>query len=191
MFIPRKFLLTVAILASAITLSACSSTANSGPTGSSSSTSSAFNKADVSFASDMTAHHQQAVEMSQLILDKSNIDSRVITLANEITAAQGPEIKQMKSWLSDWGQKSESMSGMDMSGTLMSDSDMADLKTATALTASKLFLTQMTTHHTSAISMATTEVAAGKNADAITLAKKIISTQTTEITTMGAILSTL
>ena len=129
--------------------------------------------------------------MSQMLLDKSDIDPRVVTLAQDIKAAQGPEIKQMKSWLSDWGQKSDSMSGMDMSGTLMSDSDMNDLKSSTGLAASKLFLTQMTVHHKSALIMAKTEVDSGKNADAVKLAKDIISTQTTEITKMSNILTSL
>lgn len=191
MYTPRKILVIVAILGSAITLSACSTAANPGTTGSSSSASAVFNKADVSFATDMAAHHQQAVEMSQMLLDKSDIDPRVVSLAQDIKAAQGPEIKQMKSWLSDWGQKSDSMSGMDMSGTLMSDSDMNDLKSSTGLTASKLFLTQMTVHHKSALVMAKTEVDSGKNADAVKLAKNIISTQTTEITTMSDILASL
>lgn len=191
MYTPRKILVIVAIVGSAIALSACSTTSNAGTTGSSSTASAVFNKADVSFATDMAAHHQQAVEMSQMLLDKSDIDPRVVTLAQAITDAQGPEIKQMKSWLSDWGQKSGSMTGMDMSGTLMSDSDMNDLKNSTGPAASKLFLTQMTVHHTSALVMAKTEVDSGKNAGAVKLAKTIISTQTTEISTMSDILASL
>lgn len=191
MYTPPKILVIVAIVGSAIALSACSTTANPGTTGSSSTASAVFNKADVSFATDMAAHHQQAVEMSQMLLDKSAIDPRVVTLAQAIKDAQGPEIKQMKSWLSDWGHKSGSMSGMDMNGTLMSDSDMNDLKSSTGPAASKLFLTQMTVHHTSALVMAKTEVDSGKNADAVKLAKNIISTQTTEISTMSDILASL
>ncbi len=189
MYTPRKIFVILAIVGSAFTVSACSTAATPGTTGSSSSASAAFTKADVSFATEMSAHHQQAVEMSQMLLDKSDIDPRVVTLAQEIKAAQGPEIKQMKSWLYDWGQKSDSMSGMDMGGTLMSDSDMNDLKSSTGLAASKLFLAQMTVHHKSALVMAKTEVDSGKNADAVTLAKNIISTQTTEITTMSDILA--
>jgi uncharacterized protein (DUF305 family) len=191
MYAPRKILVIVAIVGSALTLSACSSTSNAGSAGSSSSASSAFNSADVNFATNMAAHHQQAIDMSQMILDKSDIDPRVVTLAQDIKAAQTPEIKQMKSWLSDWGQDSSGMAGMDMGGSLMSDSDMADLKGSTGLAASKLFLTQMTVHHKGAITMATREVDTGKNADAIAVAKKIISAQTTELTTMSDILSTL
>ena len=191
MYTPRKILVIAVIVGSAITVSACSTGATPSTSGSSSSASAAFNKADVSFATDMAGHHQQAVEMSQMLLDKSDIDPRVVTLAEEIKAAQGPEIKQMKSWLSDWGQKSDSSSGMDMGGSMMSDADMNDLKSSTGLAASKLFLTQMTMHHKSALVMAKTEVDSGKNADAVTLAKNIISSQTTEITTMSDILASL
>jgi uncharacterized protein (DUF305 family) len=191
MHTPRKILVIVAIVGSAISLSACSTAASPGATASSSPASAVFTAADVGFATDMSAHHQQAVEMSQMLLDKSDIDPRVVTLAQDIKAAQGPEIEQMTSWLSAWGQKADSMSGMDMSGTLMSDADMNALKTSTGLAASKLFLTQMTVHHTSALVMAKTEIDSGKNADAVTLAKKIVSTQTAEITQMGDILATL
>ena len=186
MYSSRKILVIAAIVGSSIFLSACATAASPIATGSSSTASAEFNKADVSFAADMAAHHQQAVEMSQILLDKSDVDPRTVALAQDIKAAQGPEIKQMKSWLSDWGQKSASMSGMDMGGTLMSDSDMNALKSATGLAASKLFLT-----HTSALVMAKTEVDSGKNADAVTLAKNITSTQTAEITKMSDILATL
>ena len=191
MYTPRKILVIAAIVGSVITVSACSTAATPSTSGSSASASASFNKADVNFATDMAGHHQQAVEMSQMLLDKSNIDPRIVALAKEIKAAQGPEIKQMKSWLADWGQKSDSMSGMDMGGSMMSDADMNDLKSSTGLTASKLFLTQMTVHHKSALVMAKTEVDSGKNADAVTLAKNIISTQTTEITKMSDILASL
>jgi uncharacterized protein (DUF305 family) len=191
MYSSRKILVIAAIVGSSIFLSACATAASPIATGSSSTASAEFNTADVSFAADMAAHHQQAVEMSQILLDKSDVDPRTVALAQDIKAAQGPEIKQMKSWLSDWGQKSASMSGMDMSGTLMSDSDMNALKSATGLAASKLFLTQMTVHHKSALVMAKTEVDSGKNADAVTLAKNITSTQTAEITKMSDILATL
>ena len=191
MHAPRKILLIVAIVGSAISLSACSTAATPGSTASPSPASAVFNTADVGFATDMSAHHQQAVEMSQMLLDKSNIDPRVVTLAQDIKAAQGPEIEQMTSWFSAWGQKADSMSGMDMSGTMMSDADMNALKTSTGLAASKMFLTQMTVHHTSALVMAKMEIDSGKNADAVTLAKKILSTQTAEITKMSDILATL
>ena len=55
----------------------------------------AHNKADMMFAKMMIPHHQQAIEMSDLVLAKQNMDPRVVELAKQIKDAQGPEIAQM------------------------------------------------------------------------------------------------
>lgn len=61
------------------------------------------------FTQQMIPHHQQAIEMSDDILGKQGIDPRVVTLANQIKAAQGPEIQQMQGWLAQWGVSSMPM----------------------------------------------------------------------------------
>ncbi len=195
MFKPHTTVVILGVLATSFTLTGCSMNGMDMGGGSSSGSPSAsadnFNNADVTFAMEMSAHHQQAIEMAQLVLDKSGIDPKVTTLAQDIKAAQDPEIQQMKSWLAGWGQKTDAMSGMDHSGMLMPASDMTALEEAAGLDASKLFLTQMTAHHTSAIEMAKTEVDKGKNADAVALAKRIIDAQTAEISKMSDILAKL
>lgn len=158
------------------------------------------NQADVTFAHNMIAHHQQAVKMSDMLLAKQGIDPRVIDLANKIKAAQGPEIQTMQGWLAQWGAPPSSsaapMPGMDNSGMpampgLMSDQDMAALQNAQGVDASKTFLGQMIQHHQGAITMAQNEITMGQNRDAIALAKSISSTQQQETKTMQDILSTL
>lgn len=74
---------------------------------SSSASASAHNQSDMMFAHMMIPHHQQAIEMSDIIVAKQGIDPRVIDLAKQIKTAQGPEIDQMQGWLNQWG-----MSGM-------------------------------------------------------------------------------
>lgn len=64
----------------------------------------AHNQADVIFAQHMIPHHQQAIQMSDILLGKQGIDPRVIDLANKIKAAQGPEIDKMRGWLTEWGE---------------------------------------------------------------------------------------
>ncbi len=190
----------VGVLATAITLSACSATttmggmdhsSSSAPTSSTENTG-AFNDSDVAFAMDMVPHHQQAVEMVDMILTKDGIDQRVIDLATRIKAAQDPEIVEMTAWLETWGSPMDSMSGMSgMGDGMMSDDDMAALDVATGAEASKLFLEQMTTHHQGAITMAKTEISDGKDPDAITLANSIATGQSAEITEMSEILGSL
>lgn len=170
----------------------------------------AHNDADVTFAEHMIPHHQQAVEMSDMLLTKQGIDPRVTELANQIKAAQGPEIQQMQGWLTQWGSPQMPMpsgmpghgsmsttSGMPgMSGTpgmsgMMSEQDMAALQNAQGVEASKLFLTQMITHHEGAITMAQTEIKDGQYPDALELARSIVTSQQKEIDTMKGILASL
>jgi uncharacterized protein (DUF305 family) len=191
---PRKYVLAALALAAAVTLSACS-TGGSGETTSSTEPSASaeaqFNDADVMFAQMMIPHHEQAVEMSDMILAKDGIDEQVTSLANEIKDAQGPEITQLNKWLEAWGADAD-MGGMDhgMDG-MMSDEDMKALEDASGAEASTMFLEQMIMHHEGAIEMAETEITDGENPDAIEMAETIVSTQSDEITTMKNLLGSI
>jgi uncharacterized protein (DUF305 family) len=155
----------------------------------------AHNDADVMFAQHMIPHHQQAVEMSDTLLAKQGIDPRVTELANQIKAAQGPEIQQMQGWLTQWGTPSmPPMSGHgDMPGMsgMMSEQDMSALKDAQGVDAGKLFLTQMIAHHEGAITMAQSEIKDGQYPPAVDMARAIVTTQQQEIDTMNGILASL
>ena len=113
----------VAALAAVAVIGACSNTATKEATSSAAPTSTqtsasaqaaAHNQADMSFAHMMIPHHQQAIEMSDIILGKQGIDPRVVDLAKQIKAAQGPEIDKMQGWMSQWGMSG--MPGMDHGG---------------------------------------------------------------------------
>ncbi len=149
------------------------------------------NDADIMFASMMKEHHAQAIEMSDMLLSKDGVNERVAALAEEIKAAQGPEIQKMEQWLEEWGADTSNMEGMDHGGGMMSDDDMQALEDATGADASRLFLEQMIEHHQGAVEMAQDEVDNGQNSDAVALAETIIEAQTTEIATMKDLLDTL
>ncbi len=92
-----------------------SSTAASPAQSTSAAPAAAHNQADMMFARMMIPHHQQAIQMSDMIFAKQGIDPRVVDLAKQIKAAQGPEIDQMQGWLKQWGMPG--MNGMPgMSG---------------------------------------------------------------------------
>ena len=214
-----------ATLAAVLTFTACSSSGNQAGTSTSSagsttastsaSGSQAHNDADATFAQRMIPHHQQAIQMSDIILGKQGIDPRVVQLANQIKAAQGPEIQQMQSWLSQWGQPTmrmmpnggmtpgspmPGMPGMPTHSTvpgmagmsgMMSEQDMEALQNAQGVDASKLYLTQMIQHHQGAITMAQDEIKSGQYPEAIALAHSIVTSQQQEINTMQSILGSL
>jgi len=198
MFNKRTLVAVVGVLAASLTLSACStaSTDTEDSPGSSSDSAASFNDQDVLFAQSMVVHHSQAIDMSQMILDKDDIDPSVTELAQDIKDAQGPEIDQLNGFLERWGAPSEmdgmdGMEGMDGVDGTMSEEDMADLEAATGIEASRLFLEQMTVHHEGAVEMAQVQVDEGEDPDATALAEKIIEDQNAELELMDELLATL
>ncbi len=57
------------------------------------------NDADIMFAQMMIPHHQQAVEMSEMLLAKEGIPAQVVEFAQGVIDAQGPEIDRMNAML--------------------------------------------------------------------------------------------
>lgn len=150
------------------------------------------NAADSMFTMMMIPHHEQAIEMSDVIIAKSEVDQGVLDLAQQIKDAQGPEIELMESWLDAWGMPSSGrMGGMDHGGGMMSDADMAALEAADGVEAARLFLEQMIEHHEGAVEMAQDELDDGVNPDVLALAERIIVSQTAEIATMRELLAQL
>jgi uncharacterized protein (DUF305 family) len=218
--------LTVFAAAAALTVTACGtadttsgapgsdSTSTSMPmeqaTGSSAAESSttadtSHNNADVTFAQQMTVHHQGAIEMADLAPDRAE-SADVKSLAEKIKAAQAPEITLMTGWLRDWGVATTSgssamggMGGMDNSSTgsdgtgsampgMMTDEQMQQLSKATGADFDKMFLEMMIVHHQGALEMSKTEKDTGQSSDAQALADAITKSQTAEIATMKALL---
>jgi uncharacterized protein (DUF305 family) len=178
--------LTALIVAVTLALAGCGS---NDTTGSSAGTG-GHNQQDVAFATDMIPHHLQAVQMAEMAQTQASSDD-VKTLADQIKAAQGPEIDTMTKWLKSWGEDvpDESMGGMDMGSNdsmpgMMSAQVMSDLAAAQGAEFDTMWLRSMITHHEGAVQMADTEIADGKDSDAIALAKSIKVAQTTEIATM-------
>lgn len=157
------------------------------------------NDADTMFAQMMIPHHEQAVQMSEVMLAKDDLDPDIEALANKIVAAQGPEIDQLKTMLETWGEPtsmgSGGMEGMDhgsdsgagMEG-MMTEEQMQELEAAEGTEAAEMYLTMMTAHHRGAIDMAQEEVAEGQNPQAIEMAQKVIEDQEAEIQEMERLL---
>jgi uncharacterized protein (DUF305 family) len=146
----------------------------------------AFNDADVMFATMMIPHHEQAVELSDLVPDHTT-NPDLIALAKTISGAQGPEIETMKVFLVQWnageagGHDGHDMS--DMQG-MVDTATMDKLKTLKGNEFDTLWLQSMIAHHEGAIEMANAEVKDGANVDAKKLAQEIIDGQTAEIAQM-------
>lgn len=140
----------------------------------------------------MIPHHQQAVEMSAMVPERST-NPAVIKLAADISAAQGPELETMKAFLVQWNadgpahQGHGDMDGMAMDG-MVDPAAMTKLESLTGPAFDTLWLQSMIGHHEGAIKMSQTELAGGANADAKTLAQQIVTAQQAEIVQMKQML---
>lgn len=149
------------------------------------------NDADMAFASGMKVHHEQAIEMSEIILGKKDIPQEVTALAERIKAAQAPEIERMDGWLDEWDMPEGMDHGsMEHDGMVPEDGIKA-LQEASGKEAAQLFLEQMIMHHEGAVDMAESELEDGQDAEAKELAGQIIDSQTTEIDEMKQLLAGL
>ena len=189
----KTLIALVAAIATTLLVSSCttpSSTSSDGHTdhthGSESATAAPNNAADVTFVSGMIPHHEQAVEMSALVPQRST-NPEVIKLAADISAAQEPEIHTMKGFLTQWNAgEGAGHEGHDMGAMagMVDDDAMAKLGTLKGADFDKLWLTSMIGHHEGAVEMANTEIADGANADAKALADHIVTVQQAEIAQM-------
>ncbi|CAL8973493.1 hypothetical protein TESS_TESS_02756 [Tessaracoccus sp. O5.2] len=211
----KRITATLAGLVLTATLAACADqgatppAATTSPTGSTSATATEsasasassevaadHNDQDTTFAQMMIIHHEGAIEMSQLAIERAE-SPEVVALAERIAEAQGPEIEEMTAWLSAWGEDVSpgghggmDMGGMDMNG-MSQEEMMTQLDGLTGAEFDQAFLEAMIAHHEGAIGMSEQQLAEGQNPDAVALAEKIIADQQAEITEMQEILTGL
>ncbi|WP_379552573.1 DUF305 domain-containing protein [Qipengyuania sp. DGS5-3] len=166
--------------------------------------------ADVVFMQGMILHHQQAVEMAQLIKDRTNREE-IVTIGGRIESGQADEIEFMQGWLRDRGEKAPMVGGEhaghhghhgggewaslheNMAG-MASAEDMARLATLSGVEFDRLFLQLMIAHHEGAIEMVDDLLEQpGSASDPVLFkfANDVDNDQTKEINQMNALLATL
>lgn len=145
-----------------------------------------FSPVDIMFVQMMIPHHQQAVEMSELAIEKTT-DPDVRGLAEHIRDAQAPEIELMEGWLEEAGV-SMSMGEHDMGmGGALSEDEMTALENATGAEFDRLYLEGMIEHHEGAIQM-TVMILDSENPEVKKLGEAIVESQTAEIVQMKQML---
>ncbi|NED06224.1 DUF305 domain-containing protein [Streptomyces sp. SID6648] len=171
------------------------------PSGTSSQSAPAEDSVDAGFARDMAIHHQQAVEMSFIVRDRTD-DEDVRRLAYDIINTQANQRGMMLGWLEMWGlPKSAAGPPMEWMGHTLKPTDdgslmpgMATDAELAALTASKgeeaevLFLRLMTVHHRAGADMAQAAAGAAKTDAIRNLAEGMVRGQQSEIGLMADML---
>jgi uncharacterized protein (DUF305 family) len=158
--------------------------------------------ADAGFARDMAVHHQQAVEMSYVVRDRTK-DEEVRRLAYDIAQTQANQRGMMLGWLDLWGLPKVSseppMTWMDMGGMasgkdgalmpgMATNSEMKKLGELSGKQAEVFYLQLMTDHHKGGVHMAEGCVARCRVGVEKRLAQGMVEAQQSEISLMADML---
>ncbi|MET8328810.1 DUF305 domain-containing protein [Streptomyces sp. NPDC005181] len=156
---------------------------------------------DAGFARDMSIHHQQAVEMSFIVRDRT-ADEDVRRLAYDIINTQANQRGMMLGWLDVWGRaKSSSRPPMEWmghaveprgDGSLMpgmaTDTELDALRAAKGKDAEVTYLRLMTVHHRAGAEMAQAAAAGAGTEEIRNLAAGMVRGQQSEIALMADML---
>lgn len=169
--------------------------------------------AEAGFARDMQVHHDQAVELSLMVRDRTD-DPAIRMLAYDIATSQAQQSGQMYGWLAAWGlpqlgpeppmtwmaRPAPSGGGvhdhtapagevLEVMPGYATFEQVAELEAATGVDAERLFLELMIEHHVGGVDMAEAVIERSRNAVVVTLATSIIQAQRSEIGYMEELLA--
>lgn len=153
------------------------------------------NSADVGFLQDMRVHHDQAIEMANLYLDRPNVDGGLGTIARGIAYGQSIEIGIMVQLLNDLGAPAQSDDGMAMAWMGMAvpaeempgmatEDEVVALGDAESAEANDLFVRLMVAHHEGGIDMMDAALANAENPTVLFYAQRWRDAQVAEISEM-------
>jgi uncharacterized protein (DUF305 family) len=144
-----------------------------------------YTAADVGFMQDMIPHHEQAIEMTNLVAERSESED-IALLAGRIEISQKGEIALMEDWLSARGEElptgrshdgahgnhampdhgSHAMSDGGLMPGMLTESQFARLSAASGGEFDRLFCDLMIQHHRGALTMVDEQRATGGGIEA-------------------------
>lgn len=150
-----------------------------------------LNAADVGFMQDMSLHHEQAIQMSLVLLSKDDVDPELQRYAQEIVISQRFDQGVFNATLDRFGHSSDTggtvmewmghaMPAAEMPG-LASPEQMSQLKAATGRDAAALWIALMSQHHLGGIEMAQAAAEAGSDRTVVNIANGNARIQADEI----------
>lgn len=143
-----------------------------------------YNAEDVAFAQSTIQNHQQGIDMSRLVPDRST-NPKVAALAAARASALQSDIAILKVLLLQWSESPDTKTGSDGRGTTMTGMlDQATMAKLDSLQGGKfdtLWLQSMIGLDQGAAEIANAEIANGKNVDAVGLARQIVEARHADI----------
>ena len=144
---------------------------------------------DLQFIDTMTHHHQGALDMAKMAVEKTR-NAELKAFAQKIIKDQEKEIAQMKDWREKWFAGKPQAMNMEMPGMgdgmkMMMGDGMKRMEAASGKEFDLMFLDMMTPHHKGAITMSKEALTKAEHPEIKTLANQIIKAQEAEIKMMN------
>ena len=148
--------------------------------------------AEAGFARDMSVHHAQAVEMAEIVRDKTQSEE-IRLLAADMALTQQGQIGRMQGWLDSWNlpatgtEPAMSWMGHPTEGRMpgmASPEEIQRLQNASPQKADKIFFKLMIRHHQAAVPMAEAVMERTDRPEVENLAGAIAASQKGEIQVM-------
>lgn len=142
---------------------------------------------DLQFIDSMSQHHQGAIMMAEMALQRAE-HPELKQFAQKIIDDQRKEIAEMKGWRDKWYPGKPSAMNMEMPGMstqqMMGGSQMQNMQSMQGVSFDLMFIGMMIPHHEGAISMSNAALQKAEHAEIKDLAQMIIKAQQSEIEQM-------
>jgi uncharacterized protein (DUF305 family) len=154
---------------------------------------------EAGFARDMMVHHEQAVEMAEIVRDRTE-DPELHVLAIDIALIQQAQIGRMHGWLDVWGLPTTGTDppmawmGHPVTGrmpAMASPDQVAALRTLAVADAERKFLRLIIRHHEAGVSMAEAVLSRTDRPEVRQLPAAMATSQQVEIEAMQDLLRRL
>lgn len=157
-----------------------------------------YNGSDITFANTTVKQHQQAIELSKLVPQRST-NAELVALADRIVATHQPEINILNVFLVQWNENPEVQTGPEAGEDtlepsiqgMVDDATVAKLESLSGPEFDKLWLASMISQLGGGVAIARSEIADGANADAISVAETMVAEQEADIGQMKKLLEAL
>lgn len=157
------------------------------------------NETDVGFLQDMRSHHEQAVQMALIYLDRPDTNPDLATIAREILVGQNRDIGRMIQLLRGYGESEVNETGtamtwmdepvpLDRMPGMASADDIGALRRCTD-DCDEIFVELMSAHHLGGLHMAAHAAEHASDPEVRLMAEQIVKLQTEEVDEMEALLA--
>lgn len=146
-----------------------------------------FNGTDVTFATTLIPHHQQAVDLAALAVEKA-AEGSVKALAQRIEDVREPQIAELSALLEAWGQPAPEDPGLGHGKPgALTEAKIDALRAATGPAFDRGFALAMAEHERDAGRLAEDQLAHGGDPRAKELASRLVQAQQAELAELGAL----